>query len=104
MGAERGYPEYRKQAYITEAKSRGLSIDGCKEIARYEVPPLTQTEPTAIKTTLSKDTDTNIIPVRVTGDSVSLRERFRKLKEIHDEGLINDKDYKKKKDALLNQL
>lgn len=34
----------------------------------------------------------------------TVRERLRKLKEIHDDGLINDDEYKKKKDALLNQL
>jgi len=46
----------------------------------------------------------NPVGAQTRTDAGDIKDRLRKLKEIHDEGLINDEEYKKKKDALLNQL
>ena len=61
--------------------------------------------PTATGTvSLKQPSDCMILVIGPALGRPSVRERLRKLKEIHDEGLINDEEYKKKKDALLNQL
>jgi len=51
-----------------------------------------------------QERDLDVTETSPFSDTGTIEERLRKLKEIYDSGLINDEDYKKKKDALLKQL
>ena len=48
------------------------------------------------------EVQTTTSTVNASGESKTLKESLRELKEMLDEGLISEEDYEKKKDALLH--
>ena len=71
----------QSKPYVNEAKKRSFTVADCMRHAGMVVP------------TPSAPTDTGTIEQRLT-----------KLKKLHDSGLIDEDAYKKKMDALLEQL
>lgn len=80
----------RFQSHVNEAKSRGYSVADCTRHAGITIPA-SSTPSTTTETAPPVDTGT-------------IEERLRKLKKLHDDGLIDEDAYKKKMNALLDQL
>lgn len=81
----------RLQSHVNEAKSRGFSVADCMRHAGIVTTSATPVPPTTTETAPPADPS-------------SIEERLTKLKKLHDSGLIDEDSYKKKVDALLQQL